>query len=446
MSSITSPIETTNDEATCAPSRSASEPVQNNRIIDNTDDLSTLSAEIDSNADLYVVTPPVYTQSVAAGEVMVDAEAVQQGKAHNTDSLSERGGFVPTSPHSMSDHSVPRLQTPSHVLQERARETTPVAPAGSAPVLGHYLTEPASTVSLVGARACSILHNRPAIWLVKKKKMALSPLAAAVLTKEGLLNPKDLELISQYPSTRRDPTDPLSGVMLGVYDTLGEIMLGLVAGPVELGRQATPVLTRYESRQRNNPDGNTQPVTTRDVKGAPQAAAKVALEAGRGIGRVATASLKTPVLVMHGVTRGFHNLPKLYGEELREYENVTGLKSGLAVSVKSFGYGLGDGLVDLVAKPVQGAERNGVLGFATGLAKGFGNAICKPAAGACGLLSYSFVGIYKEIRNVKLSDKDKCPADLVRKLGEEEYGLATDADKLYVVQVWCQTMMHVRLT
>jgi hypothetical protein len=122
--------------------------------------------------------------------------------------------------------------------------------------------------------------------------------------------------------------------MLGVYDTLGEITLGLVAGPVELGRQATPVLTRFESRQRDNPDGNTQPVTTDDVKGAPQAAAKVAVEAGKGLGRVVTASLKMPVLTLHGITRGFHNMPKLYGEEVREYENVTGIKSGLRVSAK----------------------------------------------------------------------------------------------------------------
>ena len=56
------------------------------------------------------------------------------------------------------------------------------------------------------------------------------------------------------------------------------------------------------------------------------------------------------------------------------------------------------------------------------------------------------MGIYKEIRNIKFADDDEtCPADLVRKLGEAEYAAATDSDKLYVVRVWCQTMMHVRL-
>jgi hypothetical protein len=65
--------------------------------------------------------------------------------------------------------------------------------------------------------------------------------------------------------------------------------------------------------------------------------------------------------------------------------------------------------------------------------------------GACGLVGYPLVGIHKEIRNIKITDKDRCPADLVRKLGEAEYANATESDKLYVVRVWCQTMMHVRL-
>jgi hypothetical protein len=111
-------------------------------------------------------------------------------------------------------------------------------------------------------------------------------------------------------------------------------MLGAVAGPVELGRQATPVLTRFESRQRNNSDGNTQPFSSQDMKRAPQVAGKVAIETGKGLGRIVTTSLKAPMVLMHGVTRGFHNLPKAYGEEVREYENITGIKSGFSVSAK----------------------------------------------------------------------------------------------------------------
>jgi hypothetical protein len=65
--------------------------------------------------------------------------------------------------------------------------------------------------------------------------------------------------------------------------------------------------------------------------------------------------------------------------------------------------------------------------------------------GACGLIGYPSVGVYKSIRNIKTSNKGECPTKLVRRLGETEYQSATDADKLYIVRVWCQTMMRVRL-
>lgn len=65
--------------------------------------------------------------------------------------------------------------------------------------------------------------------------------------------------------------------------------------------------------------------------------------------------------------------------------------------------------------------------------------------GACGLIGYTSVGIYKEIRNIKLADDDSCPADLVHQLGEVELASATESDELYVVRVWCQNMMPVRL-
>lgn len=162
--------------------------------------------EVESNADLYNLTPPAYTQSIAEGERTADAEATQDEKPSPVHERSpERHVLAQTSPRPMSVHTIPRRAlsehsvvrpvTPLSVLQERAQENTALlAPTGPSPTLSHYLTEPVATASLVGARECSILRDRPAIWLVRNRKMALSPLAAAVLTKEGLLGAKDLEL------------------------------------------------------------------------------------------------------------------------------------------------------------------------------------------------------------------------------------------------------------
>jgi hypothetical protein len=122
--------------------------------------------------------------------------------------------------------------------------------------------------------------------------------------------------------------DPISGVLLGVFDCVGEIVHGLVAGPAEVGRQVTPMLRTYNSGQQSDNNEITCPVTSSGARKGARAAAQVALCTGKGLGRIVTGSLKGPMLVMHGATRGFHNLPRLYGDEVRQFENVTGLKVG----------------------------------------------------------------------------------------------------------------------
>jgi hypothetical protein len=239
--------------------------------------------------------------------------------------------------------------------------------------------------------------------------MALCPLAATVLTKEGLLKSKQLELcvycvldwvyltdndsVSRSSGAKRDPTDPLSAVAFGVYDTVGDILLGLVQGPVELGKQVAPMMKQYEAKQQNDssaPKGHEllfeaderrhsiprRPVGSRSASASTQsiphdeayghyepakalevdhtrddvsvtsktsegkgkfaleAAGPVAKGTGMGLGRIVGAGFKAPMTFTHGITRGFHNVPKLYGEEVREYENVVDIKSGLAVAGK----------------------------------------------------------------------------------------------------------------
>jgi hypothetical protein len=70
------------------------------------------------------------------------------------------------------------------------------------------------------------------------------------------------------------------------------------------------------------------------ARSAMDAAGQVAKGTGKGLGRIVGAGFKAPMTFTHGLTRGFHNVPKLYGEEVREYENVVDIRSGLAVSAK----------------------------------------------------------------------------------------------------------------
>lgn len=130
-----------------------------------------------------------------------------------------------------------------------------------------------------------------------------------------------------------------------------------------------------------------------------------------------------------------------------------------------------DGLKDFFVKPIQGAQKEGVIGFGKGFGKGIGNLVCKPAAGkqlyplnqggptylhyvcsfgvvymtnltlgAIGLVGYSSVGVYKEIQAFNFGRKDAA-VEVVTKLGEAEYEQASDDLRLHIVKSWCQVMM-----
>lgn len=60
-----------------------------------------------------------------------------------------------------------------------------------------------------------------------------------------------------------------------------------------------------------------------------------ALGAGKGLGRIAAIGLRIPVDFAMGITSGFHNAPKLYGDDtVRPAHKVTGFNSGLNVATK----------------------------------------------------------------------------------------------------------------
>lgn len=60
-----------------------------------------------------------------------------------------------------------------------------------------------------------------------------------------------------------------------------------------------------------------------------------ALDSGKGISRIVGTGLKAPMEFTNNISKGFNNVPKLYGDEtVREDEKVTGLLSGLGAAGK----------------------------------------------------------------------------------------------------------------
>jgi hypothetical protein len=143
-----------------------------------------------SNDDPYnTMTPPAYTQSITGSEVPVEAPAYKQEKLKiDTANINARINHNnPDSP------GTARADSPHH------SPTPPTPPRAGAPKFtaqrnNEYFTESTNEAAHAYVRRCSVLDDRPAVWLVKRKTFALSSLAAAVLVEEGLLESEDLAL------------------------------------------------------------------------------------------------------------------------------------------------------------------------------------------------------------------------------------------------------------
>jgi len=99
-----------------------------------------------------------------------------------------------------------------------------------------------------------------------------------------------------------------------------------------------------------------------------------------------------------GVARGFHNAPKLYGDEVRQTERITDFSSGLRAAGKEFMYGFGDGISGLLTQPIEGARKEGAAGFFKGFGKGIGGIVLKPGAAIWAIPGYTSKGIYMELQ------------------------------------------------
>jgi len=122
-----------------------------------------------------------------------------------------------------------------------------------------------------------------------------------------------------------------------------------------------------------------------------------AMGTGKGLSRIIGVGLRSPMDFSLALAKGFHNVPKLYGEEVRSVDRVTGFKSGITTASKELGYGLFEGITGLVTKPYEGARKEGATGFVKGFGKGIAGAYLKPAAGAFGIPAYAMKGIYQEV-------------------------------------------------
>ncbi len=150
------------------------------------------------------------------------------------------------------------------------------------------------------------------------------------------------------------PLDPVSSLMINTFGTVSQVMSGLADGPLEGYRQILKAQARITDERRKGHNGSPQsdsrqrlgeganPLssnggipTSSSIKSASDRCGAVIMSSGKGLVRVAGAGLKTPATFTHGLARGFHNAPLLYGDTtVRKEEKIDGLSSGLAAAGK----------------------------------------------------------------------------------------------------------------
>ena len=157
--------------------------------------------------------------------------------------------------------------------------------------------------------------------------------------------------------------------------------------------------------------------------------------------------LTFPMNFMMSLARGFHNAPRIYGDEtVRQPSHVTNLQSGLKAAAKEFGYGIFDGISGLVTQPLSGIEQEGAQGLLKGIGKGFGGLIIKPASAVVGLPTYTIRGLCAEARKIRTRHFD-CSIIAARTAqGYEEWQRSAPEERIEIVRRWQASKVESRLS
>lgn len=165
----------------------------------------------------------------------------------------------------------------------------------------------------------------------------------------------------------------------------------------------------------------------------------------KGIGRFTKALVQSPMEISMGFTKGFHNLPKSWGDDtVRPQAQVNGFLSGAMAAGKEFGLGWYDGVTGLVTQPWKGARKEGASGFVKGIAKGMGGLVAKPGAALWGVPGYVMKGVHKEVQKVFGSNVQNYIIASRTAQGYEEWLQSSDAERRDVIDRWMLVQKHLK--
>lgn len=355
---------------------------------------------------------------------------------------------------------------------------------------------------------CLLAPSRCAVWRIKRTKIRLSAFAACTLANANLLDFHDLKLFrAQEYITDEGPRDPVSGPFMTACRAFSNMGIGIFELPTETYKafQGSSRSNQQNSQASTSKNGteatssgtgkgssmsisrvqsetsSTQSKSIANVKSLTQSSTSLntsknfgsGLESSmlerqssssrggttedrdmlsqtgphrsQGAGRFTKALVQSPMELSVSITKGFHNMPKLWGDEtVRPQERVSDFKSGMRAMGREFGFGIYDGITGLVMQPWKGAQREGAAGFLKGFGKGVGGFMTKSGAAMVGILGHPMKGVHKEIQ--KRYGRSVQNYIIVSRVtqGHEEWLQSSDAEKQDVIDRWALIQKYLK--
>ncbi|KAI0389762.1 glycosyltransferase family 1 protein [Xylariaceae sp. FL0594] len=306
---------------------------------------------------------------------------------------------------------------------------------------------------------CSVFDDHVAAWVIKGTDIRLSPLAANIAVREGLVSWKVLRPLRHKGwNDFEGPGEPLTGITSSLMGTVGDLLGGIGSLPYRLAKASNRRSERHRRQRRRlsktklyvnshkglsrSPSSVTRRGSSPDASGnattasaATPGTASVAShqneyfeELQEGVGKSGRALARAPVDFSLALAQGFHNAPRLYGDEtVRQPIRVTGISSGLKAARNEFLYGIYDGFTGLVLLPIRGAKEGGFKGAIAGIGMGLLGFVLKDLAAIFGPIAYTLQGIAKEISGGKRHVNHIRRARIVQ--AQREIEALSDSDK-----------------
>ncbi|KAJ5323144.1 UDP-glucuronosyl/UDP-glucosyltransferase [Penicillium brevicompactum] len=319
--------------------------------------------------------------------------------------------------------------------------------------LAHQMSEEAGVSAAVASfhrnlpmadMKCQFMDSEPAVWRLKqdsKKTMNMSKIAAGILIENSLIDANELKSYESKPifiQTRRwDPITGGTSSLLGMYKDILTASSDIVIRPYkEFSRarqQSEPELVVIEtangesSGERRPSEGLSQRSGSNMQDADWRVAGNAVGGSAKSVGRIIAYYYKGVLVDIPGaVNEGLRAVPRLYGEDVKQYDDIKDFKSGVAAASDNFTNAFGNGLTDVFRQPYQGSQKDGIRGAIKGFVKGPIGMGTKAASGALGLVAYPGQGLAKSLHSAIHSKTRK---EIVKaRLNESQY-LARQSSK-----------------